>query len=133
LYANGKCEGAAVATDGPVTVTANGSYVTPSGASPTPAGTYYWVATYTGDANNEGASSGCAAEPVTVEKAKPQVVTTQKPASGTVGASFKDEATLSGAFGAHPAGSISWKLFDNSKCEGSPVATDGPVTVSANG
>src|SRR5205085_951767 len=100
LYANGKCEGSPVATDGPVTVSANGSYATPAGASPTPAGTYYWVATYSGDTNNEEASSGCAAEPIAVKKAISLLATLPNPASGVVGATFKDKATLSGAFGA---------------------------------
>src|SRR5258706_906713 len=109
-YERSKCEGAPLATDGPVTVTGNGDYATPSGASPTPAGTYYWVATYSGDANNEGASSGCAAEPVAVEKATPGITTTQEPASGTVGAAFKDKASLSGLFRAKPARSVLWNL-----------------------
>jgi SdrD B-like domain len=133
LFNSSTCEGTPVATDGPVTVTGNGEYTTPNGASPTPAGTYYWVATYSGDANNKEASSGCAAEPVTVEKATPGIVTTEEPASGVVGATFKDKATLSGLFGAHPGGSVSWKLYGNSKCEGTPIATDGPVSVTANG
>src|SRR2546427_7881394 len=37
------------------------------GSSPTHAGTYYWVATYSGDANNKEAASGCAAEPIRVQ------------------------------------------------------------------
>jgi hypothetical protein len=133
LYSNGKCEGEPVASDGPVTVTGNGKYTTPTGATPTPAGTYYWVATYSGDANNKSVSSGCADEPISVGQATPAIVTTQQPAAGTIGSTFKDEATISGLSGAHPGGSVSWKLFDNSKCEGAPVATDGPVTVSGNG
>jgi len=47
-------------------VTANGDYSTPTGASPTQAATYYWVARYSGDSNNTEVSSGCADEPVTV-------------------------------------------------------------------
>ena len=133
LYDNGLCEGTPVATDGPVTVSANGRYTTPNGASPKPAGTYYWVATYSGDANNKEATSGCAAEPLEVEKAMPEVITAQLPASGTVGATFKDKATISGLFGAKPGGSVSWKLYDNSKCEGSAVASDGPVAVTGDG
>jgi hypothetical protein len=41
----------------------SGSYTTTSAAG---AGTYLWVATYSGDANNSGAASGCTAEAVTV-------------------------------------------------------------------
>ena len=133
LYANSKCEGSPVASDGPVSVTGNGAYTTPSGASPSPAGSYWWVATYSGDANNEEVASGCAAEPITVGKATPGVATTQEPASGVVGSTFKDKATVSGLFGAKPSGSVSWKLYANSKCEGSPVASDGPVSVTGNG
>jgi hypothetical protein len=133
LYGNAKCEGTPLATDGPVTVTGNGSYLTPSGAAPTAVGTYYWVATYSGDPNNHEAASGCADEPIVVGQATPGIVTAQEPTSGTVGATFKDKATLSGLFGAHPAGSISWKLYGNSKCEGTPIAGDGPVTVTGNG
>src|SRR3989442_1793943 len=138
LYDNKECksaEGGVVATDGPVAVSANGDYATPSGASPE-AGTYYWVASYSGDANNAPAASGCEDEPVTVGKAAPSLRTTQDPASGTVGATFKDKATIAGLFGAKPGGQISWKLYDNKECksaEGGVVATDGPVAVSANG
>src|SRR2546422_10303827 len=67
----------------------------------TQAGTYYWVASYSGDANNKEATSGCADEPVLIAQAQPAIATTQDPASGTVGESFKDKAKLSGLFGAH--------------------------------
>ncbi len=133
LYENSKCEGEPLATDGPVSVTANGTYETPKGASPTASGTYYWVASYSGDHNDAPAASACAAEPVEVGQAGPQVETTQDPAAGTVGATFKDKATIAGLFGEHPGGSVSWKLYENSKCEGEPLATDGPVSVTANG
>ena len=36
----------------PATVSGNGTYATPSGYTPTVAGTYQWVANYSGDANN---------------------------------------------------------------------------------
>src|SRR5204863_8384437 len=104
-----------------------------SGASPSAAGAYYWVASYSGDHDNKGAVSGCADEPVAIGQASPQISTTQLPAAGTVGDTFKDKATLAGLFGAHPGGTVSFKLFDNDKCEGAPLATDGPVDVSANG
>src|SRR5205809_7870642 len=64
LFANKACEGDPVASDGPVSVSGDGDYETPAGAAPAAAGTYYWVASYGGDANNEGVSSGCADEPV---------------------------------------------------------------------
>src|SRR5207249_2481271 len=138
LYDNKECKSAAggvVSSDGPVAVSADGDYSTPTGASPE-AGTYYWVASYSGDANNAPAASGCEDEPVTVNKATPALHTTQDPASGTVGASFKDKATISGLAGAKPGGQITWKLYDNKECKsaaGGVVSSDGPVAVSADG
>src|SRR2546428_13907555 len=77
------------ASDGPVAVSKDGDYETPHGASPSAAGSYYWVASYSGDANNKAASSGCADEPITVGQASPGIETTQLPAAATVGANFK--------------------------------------------
>jgi hypothetical protein len=60
------CSGTPVTTS-TATVSGNGSY--PSATfSPTAAGTYYWTASYGGDANNAAASSNCtdATESVTV-------------------------------------------------------------------
>src|SRR5262249_33555003 len=53
-----------IATLGPVTVDhGNGNYssgpFTPSGTAPQIAGTYEWIASYSGDANNSAASTGC--------------------------------------------------------------------------
>src|SRR5205807_710243 len=70
---------------------------------------------------------------ITVGPASPSIETTQKPATGTVGDTFKDSAKIAGLFGEHPGGSISWKLYANSKCEGAAIASDGPVSVTANG
>src|SRR5204863_5613412 len=101
LYDNETCSaanGGVVAEDGPVDVTGNGDYSTPSGASPTLAGTYYWVASYSGDQNNKAISSGCEDEPVVIGPASPAIKTTQEPASAVVGATVKDKATLSGLF-----------------------------------
>src|SRR5262249_44854534 len=81
---------------------------------------------------NKPAVSGCEDEPVEVGPLSPAISTTQLPASGPVGGTFKDKAKLTGLFeGA--SGTVSFKLFDNPKCEGTPVATDGPVSVSGNG
>src|SRR2546427_1510961 len=127
--------GDVVRVDCRVAAGAGAAFTAPSGATPE-AGTYYWVASSSGDANNAPAASGCEDEPVTVGKAAPSLRTTQDPASGTVGATFKDKATIAGLFGAKPGGQISWKLYDNKECksaEGGVVATDGPVAVSANG
>src|SRR5437016_117987 len=109
----------------------NNTYETPKGATIGSVGTYYWVASYSGDHNNAPAESGCAAEPVSVTPAGPAIETTQAPASGTVGGVFKDKATLTGLFGATPGGTITWKLFDNKECKSTPVAEDS-IAVTGN-
>jgi hypothetical protein len=49
-----------------VTVHGNGTYTTPLGFLPTAVGTYQWVASYSGDANNNPVSSALGDEPQTV-------------------------------------------------------------------
>src|SRR5437667_3449 len=110
--------------------------MSPHCSRPTHPGTYYWVATYSGEANNKEAVSGCADEPVKIGPATPSIETVQDPASGTVGETFKDTAKLSGLFGAHAGGTVSFKLFNNKTCdasEGGLIASDGPVAVDGNG
>jgi len=55
-------------SDQTVTVAGNGAYPSPS-FTPTQAGTYYWTATYTGDAANTGAATGCGGQHVTITAA----------------------------------------------------------------
>src|SRR2546428_434204 len=101
----------------------------PHGASPTQAGTYYWVATYSGDPNNKEAVSGCANERVQIGTPVTIIDPIQSSASDTVGDTFKDNAKLSGLFGAHAGGTVSFKLFNNKSCdasEGGLIASDGP-------
>src|SRR5260370_32290068 len=113
---NEQIEGEALASDGPVAVSKDGDYATPTGATPDKAGTYYWVATYTGDANNKPATSGCAAEPITVGQAAPSLETTQQPAAATVGANFKDRNTTPLHFSHPPISSTVFCLYTNKTC-----------------
>jgi hypothetical protein len=93
-----------------VAVGGNGIYVTPVGFVPTTAGTYNWVAAYSGDANNAAVTSNFGDEPVTVTPAHPTIVTNASPSGGVVGAvTLKDSATLSGGF--HETGTITFKLY----------------------
>ena len=56
-----------------VTVSGNGTYTTPTGytlpTTGTVTGTYQWVATYSGDGNNNGVASANGDEPVVVAAA----------------------------------------------------------------
>src|SRR5207237_8009997 len=55
----------------------------------------YWVAFYSGDSKNDAAGpTGCTAEPVVVAKNSPALSTTQLPAAGAIGATYKDTAHL---------------------------------------
>ena len=49
-----------------VTVSGNGSYSTTNTSAANKAGTWNWTASYSGDSSNNGASSGCGKEPVSV-------------------------------------------------------------------
>ncbi|HEX2180460.1 MAG TPA: hypothetical protein VHL54_13260 [Actinomycetota bacterium] len=128
------CSGT-VAFTSSVPVSGNGAYQSGS-FSPTQPGVYRWTAAYSGDANNQPASSACNAanESVTVT---PVVVganlTTQvAPATASVGQPIVDTATLSG--GADPTGTITFNAYgpDDAGCTGTPVYT-ASVPVNGNG
>src|SRR4051812_27834461 len=77
LYPNNDCSGTALGTDTETGISANRPHETPTGVVVNNAGTYYWVAHFSGDANNKSADSGCAAEPITVNQNQPTIVTLQ--------------------------------------------------------
>jgi uncharacterized protein YjbI with pentapeptide repeats len=76
--------------DETVTVSGNGSYTTPAGTTPAQAGTYWWTASYSGDANNSPAATNCGDESV-VLTATPHLYWADQ-TGGTV-----DEANLDGS------------------------------------
>jgi hypothetical protein len=88
-------------------------------------GTYYWQAVYSGDANNDPATSACLSEILTVNKATPTASTAQHLIPN-------DDFTLSGGF--TPTGSITFNLYSPSDatCSGTPAYTQ-TVPVNDNG
>jgi hypothetical protein len=94
----------------------------------TATGTYYWVATYSGDSNNSPVTSGIADEPVVITAATPAIGTSQRPASATVGASISDMATVSGGF--NPTGTVTFNVYDNPNGTGTPLITNANVPLS---
>jgi hypothetical protein len=90
------------------------------------AGTYYWQAVYSGDTNNNGATSTCTDEQLTVTKLNPTISTGQS-------ITPEDAATLSGAT-ASAGGTITFALFSpgDSTCANTPSFTQ-TVNVSGNG
>src|SRR5579864_3618296 len=110
-----------------VPVSGIGDYTTPVGYVPTAAGTYQWAAAYSGDPNNNPASSTIGAEPVLVNVASPSLTTTATPGSSGRGIALKDIAHLSGGF--DPTGTITFQFFNSA----SVVVDTETVPVSGNG
>ena len=102
--------------------------------TPDTAGSYYWIASYSGDVNNQPSTGTCGDEGETsaIAKATPKIVTTQDPASGSVGDTYKDHATLSDSIGQDGDGTITFNLFNNDSCTGEPLHSE-TVSVDANG
>ncbi len=120
LYAPGdnSCQGPAVYTD----TDTSAPYATSPGYTSLVVGTYHWTADYLGDVNNNPASSGCEAEPVTTNKLDSNTVTEIHNAShavitsAAIGDQVHDKATVSGS-GATPTGSVSFQLYSDVSCQ----------------
>jgi len=117
------CSGTPVFTD-VVPVNGNGTYPTSSGFPSNAVGVWQWTADYSGDSNNDPASSPCADEPVEIKKAIPRIATTPDPSSGTIGVTLNDSADLSRGF--NPTGTITFNLYppNDPTCSGVPAFTD---------
>src|SRR4029077_885409 len=119
---NATCAGTALFTSTKA-VAGDGSY--PSDPfSPTLAGAYSWVASYSGDASNNAISTACndANETSTVTRFSP-TITTSATATANVGGAISDTAILAGGNAA--TGSITFTVFgpNSVACAGLPVFT----------
>ncbi len=97
-------------------------------------GTYYWQAVYSGDANNNGASSPCTAganEQLAV-KYSPTIATTLAASNISAGASTNDSATLTGAASSTGTATVTYSYYTNSTCTTGQVTVNS-VTVGTNG
>jgi hypothetical protein len=112
------------------TVTIGAANAVPSATdSPTPAGSYSYSTSYSGDANNNVFAGSCAN--LTVNKANITSLTTGATATITVGSSVSLTATLVGGFpSTGVTGTVTYARFTGSGCTGtgSTVAT---VTIGA--
>jgi hypothetical protein len=90
------------------------------------AGDFYWQAVYSGDSNNNGATSPCTSEHLVVNRNHPSASTAQNLLPN-------DSFTLSGAT-ANAGGTITFNLYAPSAntCAGTPALTE-TVNVSGNG
>ncbi|MCA1683892.1 MAG: hypothetical protein LC708_02005, partial [Actinobacteria bacterium] len=141
LFNNITCTGAPVVPPSVVpVVNGNGSYTSPPVTIDTP-GTYYWIASYGGNANNLPAATDCAevGEISIVEQARPEIVTV---ATGpvTLTRPISDTATISGLVNpvlppAAGVGTITFTLFGpgNPTCTGPPIFTSTVPATTGNG
>ncbi len=126
------------------TVTNGVASVTSGSFTPMAAGSYWWVALYSGDKNNSPVSGKCGdeGEASTVSPASPTIVTSATNAE--MPASITDVATVSGLT-SNAGGTVRFALYGPSgtaTCTGEPVFTDeqalgsvtnGAVTVTSKG
>ncbi len=126
VYGDGECT-TVVKTAGTKIVT-SGSVPDSDAVSFGSAGTYYWKAVYSGDANNDGAVSPCTSEVLTVDPNSPSLSTTLSTTSAAIGASVHDTAQLSGAT-SNAGGTVSYRVYGDSGCT-TLVKAAGSKTVS---
>ncbi len=111
------------------TVNGDGSYSTPTGytlpTTGTVIGVYQWDATYSGGANNNGASDiNAPNEQVLVSPASPAIATTPNMTSVTLGTNpmtLADTALLSGGYS--PTGTITFTLYQGTALVDTETAT----------
>jgi hypothetical protein len=125
---NATCSGAPIFTS-TKPVTGNANYTSDSFTT-TQAGTYRWVTSYSGDANNNAAVSPCTSEVLTVDRGTPSLSTTPNVPSGAVGVAIHDTAKVSG--GSNPTGTVTFALYGpgDSTCQTNLLANQPSFTVS---
>ena len=123
VYTNSACT-AGARPAGTVTVT-GGSVPDSNPLAFNTAGTFYWQAVYTGDTKNNGATSACTDETLTVNPKHPTASTAQDLIPN-------DSFTLLGGF--NPTGTIDFYLYapGDTTCSGTAVLHQ-QVTVNGNG
>jgi uncharacterized repeat protein (TIGR01451 family) len=142
VYANDTCTGTPVFTsdDRAITVKSSGGQffaeATSATFTPVNAGTYYWIATFNGDANNKTVAGKCQdeGETVVVDKAQPSISTQVSDDSIALpSGSVFDTATVTGVVAANPQGTVSFALYANDTCTGTPVFTSTNRALSGAG
>ena len=143
LYASSDCTHSVASVHGSASLThldaatgtAQATYAT--SWTPTAAGTYYWAASYSGDANYEGSMTGCsdAAERVVVAQGTTTTTTraSSNPATGNVGSpmSLTDVATVTGQGSLPPLGTVTFTLYASTDCTSAVAGVGGGETLVA--
>ncbi|MGW4163263.1 Ig-like domain-containing protein [Streptomyces sp. NPDC004788] len=132
-FDNDQCSGTPVFTNTVTGVSGNGDY-TSQPFTPTQVGTYYWMASYSGDANNTGSTTPCRAanESSVVAKIRPTIATTLSASQVVIGGQVHDSATLSNHT-ATAGGTATYTVYSDNACTqdardaGTVSVTDGVV------
>ncbi len=100
--------------------------------TPTAAGTYYWIADYAGDTNNEGFTTSCGDdnEDITVDPRSPSITTLADPTNAVLGQEINvgDTATLHDAY--NPTGQIDFTLYSDAACTEEVLSGSGDISGS---
>ncbi len=112
--------------------------------TPTSAGLYRWIASYSGDANNNPVSGACndTNESTVVTPAAPTIETVASPNISLGGGLLADSATVSGRVNPQPGATVDFRLYgpNDVTCTGASVfeslgvpypVAGGPVTSTA--
>lgn len=130
FYSSSDCSGSS--TDEVVTLN-NGAIPDSSTSSSLGAGSYSYLASYSGDGNYKASDSSC--EPFTINKASPTVTTNVLNKADSditntavdLGTTVHDTSTLSGAVSGFPiTGSITYHFYATGDCS-DPSADEGPL------
>jgi HD-GYP domain-containing protein (c-di-GMP phosphodiesterase class II) len=132
VYGNDTCSSTGlIATLGPVKLT-DGAVPNSPNWTAGPAGTYYFVAVYSGDASDDASRSGCNSDPITVV-ADATTITIQLSATTlTINGEIHASAAVTGTY-IRAAGTVTYDVYNNNACatgSGGLVATLGPLTVT---
>src|SRR5215470_14130778 len=101
------------------------------------AGTFFWQAVYSGDANNTGATSDCTSEKLVINPNGPHITTTLSESTGSIGDTVHDSATLTGAT-AGAGGTVTYTVYGDNACtqfvaDGGTKNVSGGVVPDSNG
>jgi photosystem II stability/assembly factor-like uncharacterized protein len=121
------CTTGGTAVGAAVTVSGNGPYNPSAGFTPTQAGTYWWYADYSGDANDSHTPSTCGAGMTsTVVSGASTTLSASGPGTGEAGSAISASSiTSSLSGGSSPTGTITYTVFG-------PQAT-APATCTSGG
>ena len=127
---------APVFSPAPVNYPVAGGPVTSPAFTPTQAGTYRWVAGYSGDANNAPVSGACndANETTVVTQATPTLTTMASPDIALGAGQLTDSAAVSGRINPVAGATITFRLYgpDDATCA-APVFSPAPVNYPVAG